>query len=228
MIVNPDSAPLPTLEIRLLGVPQISKRGVVSSALTSAKAQALLYYLAMTGRAHTRVALASLLWGERADEEARSNLRKALQQLREHLDAYLVIERDTIQFRAAQAYWVDAVEFATQLTTARAAANPDQLQQALALYRGDFLEGFYVREAPEFETWMLAERARLRELMLQELDTLAMRYANQGDFPQAIAAARRLLELEPWREETHRQLMEWLAQNGQRSAALAHYVMCFV
>lgn len=216
---------LPKLELHLLGAPQIRDNGAVSLERPSTKAQALLYYLAITGRTHTRVALATLLWSEHGEGEARRNLRKVIQQLREHFDAYLVIDHHTVGFRAGQLYWVDAAAFATQMAATRE-TTPEQLHAVLALYQGDFLEGFYVRDAPDFEIWMLSERARLRELMLQGVETLAARYASQGDLAQAIAWTRRLLELEPWREEAHRRLMMWLVQDGQRNAALLQYELC--
>lgn len=221
--------PLPQLEFRLLGTPQISRGGIACTRLTAAKAQALLYYLAMCacrGRTmHTRSTLATLLWGECSDNDARGNLRKVIQQLREQVEPYLTIDHQSIGLRSAHLYTVDASGFATAIAQPHT-IQLDHLQAAIDLYHGDFLEGFYVREAPDFETWMLGERARLRELMLQGVATLAERYASQGDLPQAITAARRLLALEPWREETHHQLMNWLAQGGQRSAALAQYEIC--
>jgi predicted ATPase/DNA-binding SARP family transcriptional activator len=223
--VHVNASLLPRLNFHLLGPPQVSREGMTIPKLTSAKAQALLYYLAMTGRLQPRSVLASLLWSEQGETEARGNLRKAIQPLREHLADYLVLEGELMGFSSSQRYWVDAVEFATQLSAANT-AGPAQLQAALALYHGDFLEGFYVREAAEFEAWMLTQRARLRELLLQGHAALAEQHASQGDLPQAIAAARRLLELEPWREEVHRQLMIWLAHSGQRSAALAQYELC--
>ncbi|MEZ4866102.1 MAG: BTAD domain-containing putative transcriptional regulator [Caldilineaceae bacterium] len=219
----------PKLEFRLLGAPQIHQAGVLYAGLTSAKAQALLYYLAMTahnGRSmHTRTALATLLWGECGEAEARTNLRKVIQHLREQLEPYLTLENQTVGFRSPHLYTVDAVAFATAIANPRT-ARLDQLQEVIARYHGDFLEGFYVREAPDFEAWMLGERARLRELLLQGVETLAFRFAEEGDLSQAIATARHLLTLEPWREEIHRQLMTWLMQNGQRSAALAQYELC--
>jgi predicted ATPase/DNA-binding SARP family transcriptional activator len=221
-IIKVVDIPHPTLEIRLLGVPEIRLNGVLYTDLTSAKAQALLYYLAMTGRWHTRTALAGLLWGDQAESAAYDSLRKAIQPLRDAFGAHLAIDRHTVGWQAASPYWVDAVEFASTLN----AADPENLQHLLALYRDDFLAGFYVRNAPQFEAWMLTERAHLRELMRQGLATLAECYSRGGDLPQAIATARRLLALEPWREEAHRQLMIWLVQNDQRSAALAQYEIC--
>ena len=73
---------------------------------------------------------------------------------------------------------------------------------------------------------MLAEQARLRELMIQALQSLAAHHAEQSHLAQGISYIRRLLSLEPWREEAHRQLMLLLAQAGQRSAALAQYEVC--
>jgi len=220
--------PLPKLEFRLLGAPQIRCDGAISNGL-AAKAQALLYYLAMTAASermlHPRAALAPLLWSECSDAQARANLRKALQQLQQHLKPYLTVEHHQIGLRSPHLYTVDAVAFVAAMGNP-ATTQANRLQQALDLYHGDFLTGFYIRDAPDFEAWMLGERARLRELMLQGVAMLAQRYAEQEDLPQAIATARRLLSLEPWREETHRQLMLWLAQTGERSAALAQYAIC--
>ena len=220
-----DTNQLAKLQIHLLGAPHIKCDGIAVPERLSTKAQALLYYVAMTGRTHTRAALAGLLWGEHSEEEARWNLRKVIQQLRRHLDAYLAIDYHTVGMRSPQVYWVDAVAFAAA-AAGTGAVDSAQLQAALDLYRADFLEGFYVRNAPAFETWLLGERARLRELMIQRLSSVAERHAAVGNLPQAIACTQRLLALEPWREEAHRLLMLWLDQSGQRNAALVQYELC--
>ncbi len=100
------------------------------------------------------------------------------------------------------------------------------MQQAIILYQGDFLAGFYVRDAPEFEEWMLAQRARYRELALHTLHTLAEHHLSRGEYGRAIDCATRLLALDAWREEAHRQLMLAQLRSGQRSAALAQYKVC--
>ena len=209
----------------LLGVPQFDCGPLVGRQRLSAKAQALLCYLAMTGRIHTRAALAALLWGEHGEEEARRNLRKVIQELRSQLEPYLAIDHHTVGLHSPDLYWVDALDFAG-VEGETQHVDSDRLQSALALYRADFLDGFYVRDAPAFETWMLAERARLRDLMLGCLSTLGERHAAEGDLSGAIATIRRLLELEPWREDAHRRLMGWLEQSGQRNAALVQYDIC--
>jgi DNA-binding SARP family transcriptional activator len=214
------------LQIRLLGAPQITLHGAPVAGLTSAKAQGLLFYLALTGRMHTRSALAALLWGDFPQAAARGNLRKALQQLRAHLGAYLVVERDGVAVAEDADCWVDVVEFDRVLQDVGVAEAPEGVRRAVDLYRGDFLTGFYVHRAPDFENWWLSERARLRELMLEGLRALADYYDRQGNLDDAISLTRRFLDLEPWREEAHRRLMTWLALSGQRGAALAQYEVC--
>jgi len=214
------------LQIRVLGAPQVIYNGAPVDGLTSAKAQALLFYLAVTRQMHARPALAALLWGDMPEAAARGNLRKALQQLREHLGPYLQIERDAVGLAEDAPCWVDALEFGELLGAAPPAGSPGDLQRAAALYRGDFLEGFYVRDAPDFENWWLLERTRLREQMSGSLCALADQRAREGDLEEAIALVRQLLEIEPSREDAHRRLMTWLAISGQRSAALAQYEIC--
>ncbi|MEJ2737394.1 MAG: AAA family ATPase [Anaerolineae bacterium] len=211
-----------SLQIRLLGSPEISLHGAPVRGLRSVKAQALLFYLAVSATPHTRAALATLLWGDFPDSAARSNLRKALHYLRSHLEGYLAIERDSVGLSPDADCWVDVAEFDAALQD----GTESSLQRATELYRGDFLEGFYIRDALDFEGWWLAERARLRERMLDSLYGLADRRARLGDLEGAIALTRRFLDLEPWREEAHRRLMGWLALNGQRSAALAQFEAC--
>jgi hypothetical protein len=100
------------------------------------------------------------------------------------------------------------------------------LRKAIELYRGDFLEGFHVRNAPGFEEWMLGEQERLRQLALQALHMLTTHHTMRGEYGAGVDYITRLLALDPWREEAHRQLMLLLARSGQRSAALAQYETC--
>src|SRR5262245_47253036 len=125
------------------------------------KAQALIAYLAIPpGRAHSRDKLANLLWGDAGEEQARQSFRQTLVTLRRALPAaqppILVVDMDTLTLDPA------AVEVDVQ-TFERLAAGETAtvLEQAVALYRGDLLEGVRVTEEP-FEDWLRAERERLR------------------------------------------------------------------
>jgi DNA-binding SARP family transcriptional activator/predicted ATPase len=214
------------MNIQLLGSPQVRLANGLRPIFKTAKAAGLLYYLAATQRTHSRAALAALLWGDMAEDKARVNLSKALSELREQLGDYITITTQTVTFNKALPYQLD-VETFLNATGPRQAQQPSaSLQAAADLYRGSLLDDFYIRNAPEFEQWQLAERERLCTLAVQLLATLAARYRQGGSVVDAISALRHLLQLEPWREEAHRQLMELLAANGEHHAALRQYELC--
>ena len=215
-----------TLALGLLGNPELRLAGQPLARFRSAKVYALLYYLAVTRRTQPRTVLAGLFWGDIDEYYARRNLNRTLSDLTQFVGEHLVVERQSLAFARHQPYWLDVEVLEEALTIAPTAQTVPALVAAAALYRGDFLDGFYVQDAPEFEQWVLSERTRLRSAALHLLHTLAQYYADQSALPQAMDYARRILQLEPWREEAHRQLMLWLAQSGQRSAALAQYELC--
>ncbi len=214
------------LSLALLGKLQISRADVPVDGFVSNKAQALLCYLAVTGRTHYRTALVGLLWGETAEDEAKASLRVALSNLRKLVGEHVTITRQTAAFNLESDYELDVDAFVGGVEDEGFAI--ESLQQAVALYQGEFLEGFYVRDAPEFEDWVLVERERLRELALQAFERLVDHFAGDHQAGRALAIhyTRQLLTLDPWREEAHRQLMLLQARNGQYSTALAQYQTC--
>lgn len=213
------------LELSLLGSPCAALDGIPIHGTLLHKDLALLYYLAVSGRPQPRDSLAALLWGEISDESARRNLRKSLTELHRRVGDHLAIARDEIALEPAH-YTVDVWMLERFASNGIAAADPAQLQAAAALYRGEFLEGFRLHNAPDYEHWIYAMQERLRGTAVVVLTVLAEKQAQAGDLAGAIAAQRRILELEPWREESHRNLMGLLARSGQRSAALAQYKVC--
>ncbi len=96
----------------------------------------------------------------------------------------------------------------------------------LYLYQGEFLQGFYLREAVHFEEWVLAQREELRLLTLRWLEVWVAGCLAQGAYEQGLTANRRLLQLEPWSEPAHCLQMQLLAQSGRRAEALAQYETC--
>src|SRR6266540_2125071 len=96
----------------------------------------------------------------------------------------------------------------------------EPLRAAVALHRGDFLAGFSLRDAPEFEDWQLAEVEALRREQAGALQRLVEAYAVQGRWQAAIAGAERWLALDSLHEPAHRQLMRLYAWSGQRGAAM--------
>jgi predicted ATPase/DNA-binding SARP family transcriptional activator len=160
------------------------------------------------------------------DEYARRNLNRTLSNLLQVVGDHLVISRPTIAFARNRPYWLDVEALEAALAAVQISGQPEALSAVVELYRGDFLEGFYTHDAPEFEQWLLSERTRLRERYLHGLHLLSDQLAGRGELAGAADALRRVLHEEPWREEAHRQLMLLLAQSGQRSAALAQFELC--
>jgi len=216
------------LELALLGNVEIRRDGLPVTDFKSSKAQALLCYLVVTDQPHTRPALAGLLWGDMPEAKARMNLSQALSHLRRLGGDHLSITRQTVAFNRESDYWLDVDVFEARVNDTSGDARITALQEAVQLYRGDFLDGLYVRNAPEFEMWILAQRARLRELALQALHMLVVHHAGQGEAGRATAIdyTTRLLTLEPWQEEAHRLMMRLLALSGRRSASLVQYERC--
>ncbi len=221
------------LQLSLFGKPQILLNDVQVTDFESTKVQALLYYLAVTAQPHSREKLATLLWGDLPETTAKRNLTKALTNLRRLLTPYILIERHSVALDQTLPSVVDVTQFHVSLNSELNPSPKDStqnltlLQQATDLYQGDFLEGFHVKKALEFEDWMLTQRERLREMMLDTLQRLTEHHAQaKTELQTALDYAHRLLSIEPWHETTHRQLMLLLARSGRREAALTQYETC--
>jgi DNA-binding SARP family transcriptional activator len=227
------------LSLWLLGPFLAESDGERLSGFRSDKVRALLAYLCVEcHRPWSRATLAYLLWPDLPEKNAQSNLRNALSNLRHVLGdrqadpPYLHISPATLQFNNAGDYWLDVRAFLDLLPK----VGPDEdllsdqaeiarLEQALALYRGDFLEGFAVASAP-FEEWTLVMREHLRQKRLQAVRLLAMVHARSGDLEASSEYTERWLQIEPWEEAAHRHMMQLLALRGRRGAALAQYEAC--
>jgi len=229
------------LEIRLLGPFQVHLDGQPITRFRADSVRALLAYLAMhRGLPLRREALAGLLWPDEPDKVARDNLRQVLSLLRtaigdrQAIPPYLLISRATIALNPESDYWLDVDAFSEAMAMTQAhphrrletcATCAERLGEAVELYRGDLLGGFSLPSAL-FEQWMVVEREHLHGQALAALGHLVAYHEAQGAYAQAVRYARQQVELEPWREQAHRQWMRALALSGQRGAALAQYEAC--
>lgn len=213
------------LKLYLLGTPLIQLNDNPVTGLP-AKTQALLFYLAVTRQPHLRTVLTTLLWGDLPERNARANLRKAIQQLRAAIPAHLIVAGQSVALRTDATTWTDVGFCDAHITRVEKSGAIHDLTEVIEQHRGDFLAGFFVRGAPDFEVWQLTQQVNRREQMVGALQAQSQYWSAQGELANAIAATRRVIDVEPWREEVHRQLMALLAQDGQRSAALAHYELC--
>ncbi len=222
---------MPRLSIRLLGPLQVTLDGEPITGFESDKVRALLAYLATeTASPHRRERLAGLLWPERPESVARTNLRVALSDLRQAIGdrrampPFLSITRRMLQFNLESEVWIDVSALATLLEPQPTVSRTVQhLEEAVTLYRGGFLEGFSLPDSAAFEEWVLLTRESLARRALRVLKRLAHYHEGRGAYERALRYARRQVEMDPWGEPGQRHVMRLLALTGQRNAALAQY-----
>lgn len=223
------------LEISLLGPPQIELDGAPIEVDTR-KAIALLAYLAIEGGPKHRESLATLFWPESEPSRGRAALRRTLSALNKALGGnWLNIEREAIDLLRSEGLNVDVEKFEGLLASladhdhaptqvCRRCSQP--LSEAIALYEGDFLSGFTLRDSQNFDDWQFFQTETLRRKFERALDRIILVHTQAGELEKAIDSSRRRLALDPLHEATHRALMRLYAWSGQRSAALRQYREC--
>src|SRR2546422_2949623 len=211
----------PMVEFRLLGTLSLTTPDgrEAGSLLSQPRRLALLAYLAAaTPRGpHRRDTLLALFWPELDQEHARAALRQSLHVLRSALGADAMVSRGDEEIGLDfERIWCDVAAFAR-------AIDGGELGQALDLYRGNLLEGFFISDAPEFERWLESERAKLAGAAARTARTLAQSCERRGGLSTAVHRARRSIELAPNDEGLLRQLIAVLDRNGDRAGALQAY-----
>ena len=223
------------LTIRLLGNVSIELDGKPIKGFPSRKAEALLVYLVCHERPFPREFLADLLWEDRSQKQALANLRSVLSSLRRELGPFLIITRQIVAFNHETDYWLDLKAFTAAINASQTHPHLNledcaeclgKLETAVTLYNGRFLQGLLVGDSKAFEEWSLMMHEQTHRQVLTAFHQLSSQYARQGKYAQAQQYALRQVELEPYREEAHRQIMLTMIRSGQRSAALAQYETC--
>ncbi|MGB0114751.1 MAG: BTAD domain-containing putative transcriptional regulator [Ilumatobacteraceae bacterium] len=177
------------------------------------KALAVLVYLADADRPVSRSELAGLLWSDLTEERARANLRLALTKTRRVLPGVVEADRRSLWLAVAPRYDVALVEHG-------------DADDTLRWYGGDFLVGVDPDGAELFDDWVRARRHSLRSTALLDLTAASNRATSANEWTRVIELAGRVLEIEPWNEAAHRQMMEALEHTSGRSAALAQFDHC--
>ncbi len=206
------------MELRLLGAVDLAGSTGVdpSGALTQPKRLALLAYLAAAHPPgfHSRDRLLYLFWPDLDACRARGALNQALRYLRKCLGEDVLLSRGTEEVGLdGDRIWCDVPAF-------RRAVSEDRLEEAIELYRGEFLEGLYLSDSFGFERWVEEERARLRGEAMRASWTLAQRSEASGEPVQAAHWARRAMGFEPMDEGSVQRAIELLDRVGDRAGAV--------
>ena len=211
----------PALEISLLGPPRIRRDGE-PVAFDTRKATALLAHLALADRPRSREALCELLWPDQDPEHARGALRRTLSAVRKAVgEQWVDTASDSVALRDGAGLAVDVRRF-RELADGDATA----LAEAVEVFRGELLEGFYVRDSPAFDAWYVREADALQRELGAALGRLVRALEERREYGRAIGHAQRWLALDSLHEPAHRELIRLYALDGDRAAALAQYRDC--
>jgi WD40 repeat protein/DNA-binding SARP family transcriptional activator len=234
------------LSLKLLGTPEV-QHDDQALAFPTRKTLALLIHLAVAGK-QSREKITALFWPESEPERGRAVLRRTLAYLRDSLGEgtsgtgaahpHVAIEGDTLALDFTSDIALDLQHIESAARAARTVPRsthaptdglPDrlaQLQAAVTAYRGDFLEGFSVNEAPEFEDWASHQREAWHQRMDLIFDRLSGWQAESGDLPGALESAVRWVAHYPLNELAYQRLMEVHLAKGNRAAAWQAYEAC--
>jgi DNA-binding SARP family transcriptional activator len=219
------------LHVRLFGPVEVHDGGTRRAPFPTRQAKGLFAYLVLNrGRAHTRERLAGTFWAARTEQSARKCLRTTIWRVRGVLEpegvapgTYLKSRDHAMEFTGGTDFRLDVAEFEDRVQRANGSAAEDRdtdsirlLEEAVALYRGDLLEGVY-------DDWCVCEQQRLRLLLLGALTDLTQYHASRSEWSEAVRWSRRLLDLDPLREHAHRNVMRLQYLTGDRPAALRQF-----
>jgi predicted ATPase/DNA-binding SARP family transcriptional activator len=207
-----------SLEIHLFGAPRLLVNGQGVDNLRR-KNRALIYYLAAHDQPLTRENLLSFFWPDHQRADAQRILRTMIYDLRKQLGESFCVDDDTLSLAANTV--VDAQAFSAVLRSP--AFDSSALENALSLYKGDFLEGFSLTDSPQFDDWSASERDRYRLLAMNGFAELAHRQESLRDCPAALRSMQRALAFNPFQEELQRDLMRLFYLNGDRASMIRQY-----
>lgn len=167
-------------------------------------------------RTRTREQLTGMLWAEKAESAARHSLNEGLRVIRRAAGEGALETRGDRITMAPGSVELDVESLERMM-------DGGDLPGAAALVLGEFLEGFAIPGATEFESWVSAERRHWSSRGVTVLCALGEQEAAAGRTPSALAAAERALRLDPVSERAVSALLRALALAGDRATALDRY-----
>jgi DNA-binding SARP family transcriptional activator len=175
--------------------------------------------LAVKQRPISREHLAALFWPDEESAKGRSNLRRELHNLSKLLPNCWDIDRQYVAFEKPENISFD-LDLIKQWESER------RYDEAAALIGGEFMEGLSLDIHSEFETWLQQEREFWHQTTENILEKASHSNVLKGNFHQALRFTRQLLEITPWKEDAHQQMMKLLSWTGKDQQALRQYAIC--
>jgi len=185
----------------------------------SRRSVALLGYLAAERRAVSRAFLAALLWPDEPLSKGRGSLRRELYNLTQVLPECWQFDRQAVAF-------LPAPELSVDIYTLLTLEAKKHWIEAAALLGGQFLEALFLENNTKFENWLSGEQDLWRWRSEKILTQVIEGYISRGQYRNALQFSQRLLQIVPWKEETHRQVMRLFTWTGQRGSAIRQFEIC--
>lgn len=224
------------LEIYMLGNLKILLNGKPLLGSMSNKAAALLCFLTLNrSKAFSREKLSSIFWDSAAPDTARYNLRYTLWSLRKIFNAekkqpeVILTDKDSCYINPELEITTDVQNMENLLTGLHGDSSVEsirQLEKIKKIYKGDFLEGFYINKSIEFNDWVFFERERLQRIYFDALSRMSKLYIETGDYRKSIDILNEMLHINPLQEDLYEGLIKNYMALGDRNAALSQYRRC--
>jgi predicted ATPase/DNA-binding SARP family transcriptional activator len=220
------------LSIFLFGKPQITLDGLPVT-IPTARAIPIIAYLAITGESQSRETLATLLWSDSTQKQALAALRTTLWRLKSAgLEDWITLDRNEIKLNHQKNIEIDVINFKALLDKCGTHGHPlsqiclyctPALTAANGLYRGEFMSGFNISKAPNFDDWRMQHSEILHAQHLDALERLVKCHRTFGDLNLAIHYARLWLNYDRLNENAYYQLLQLYSITGQRTAGISLY-----
>lgn len=217
----------PDIEAQALGesVVLINGRKIADVEWRSNRAKEMFFYLLCSGVGQTNEQIITALWPDLAPAKGSSNLHINLYRARRAVyPGILTLEQGRYKLNPDVNLWFDVIEFEAVLLNANnlppdSDARAANLERAIQLYKGSFLEDFY-------SEWTNVHRRQIEDKYLKGLSLLADFYGHTSQYDKAIALLEKFIVVDPYQDEVYCQMIEWHLAAGDRTSALRTYERC--
>jgi LuxR family maltose regulon positive regulatory protein len=212
-----------SLQVWTLGQVRVVRDGeiIAASDWQAVSARELFLFLLFNGSC-TKDKVGLEFWPNLDTDKVRNNFHTSLHRAREALGENIIVQEEGIySINTSIETWCDVYEFETfvekaKLLAPKDARTEDLFDKAVSLYKGDFLPHMYME-------WIAPQRTKLREIFIEALVGLAQCQRAHRDFRQATDTLQKALMVDPYREDIHRLILSYYAENGERQKLIVHY-----
>lgn len=211
------------INANLLGIPEVFK-GEDKIYFSYKKAEALFYYM-LTKQQASRNLVVNLLWENIDEEVAKKNLRNAVYSIKKIFNEEVIVspKRSLLMLNPSIEFKCDIYKILDDDILNGKSENCICKEEVLKEYRGDFLEGFYIKDAEVFEEWMVQESEQLKETYINKLTKCIEKFMKENDINNAKSCCKKLFYIDDLNEQAYRWLMDIYLNEGKYGKAVYSY-----